>query len=272
MSTTLAFSAGKAVAPSAVTTTAPRPPRVAITVRAPLLPQLFAGRDDRADGARRLDACARGLRQLDLVQHGDIDQLQQARRVGNHGRQVEHRVCARVARRGQHGLRRGDRRLELRHPDLVAPRHVADHGAGEVVVGAAGDGDGVVAFDDLDHGDAGGLPFDHADAEAVDVFVGQERAQGVAEAIVADRAQHGGRHTEPRRRDGLVEALAAGQQRHLGAEQRLARGGAPCALHDDVHVEAAADDDPAHQGRLISSRAGCGSFFSRRNAGLKSLD
>ena len=33
-------------------------------------------------------------------------------------------------------------------------------------------------------------------------------------------------------------------------------GRPPRALHDDVHVEAAADDDPAHQGRLISSRAG----------------
>ena len=99
------------------------------------------------------------------------------------------------------------------------------------------------------------LPADDAHAGAVDIVVGQEAAQGVAEGIVADRAHHRRRDAEPRRGDGLVQALAAGQERHLGAEQRLAGMRPPYALHDHIHVEAAADDDAAHTGRLMSSSA-----------------
>src|SRR5262249_43758612 len=108
------------------------------------------------------------------------------------------------------------------------------------------DGDGVVLLGDLDDGDAGCRAVDLAYARTVDIVVGQEAAQAIGESIVADGTDHRRRHAETNGGDGLVESLAAGQERHGGAEQGLAGGRPPLALHDHVHVEAAADDDATH--------------------------
>ena len=159
------------------------------------------------------------------------------------GREIQDGAGAGGARLLQDRLGRGDRRLELRHPDLVVARRLADHLLGEVEIGAGGDGDGVVLLGDLDQRDAGGRSVDLAHAGAVDVVVGEEGAQAVGEGIVADRADHRRRHAETSGCDGLVEAFAAGQERHGRAQYGFAGGRPARALHDDVHVEAAADDD-----------------------------
>jgi hypothetical protein len=134
----------------------------------------------------------------------------------------------------------------LRDPDLVGTWLLPDHLRLEVKVGARRHRDRVVLAGDLDDRHAGRGSLDLAHAGAVDVAVGQKAAQAVGEGIVADRADHRRRNAEARGRDRLVEPLAAGQERHGGAQKGLAGRGPPRALHDDVHVKAAADDDATH--------------------------
>ena len=108
--------------PSFVTTTAPRGPSVAITARGAALAQPLAGLGDRTPAAGGAQRNAGRLGKLDLVQHRDIDAFQQLGRMGSERRHVQHRPGAGVTRLHHQRLRRLDRRLELRDPDLVAAR------------------------------------------------------------------------------------------------------------------------------------------------------
>ena len=173
--------------------------------------------------------------------------LHQPLGVGQEGREVENGARASGSRALQDRLRLANRRLELRDPDLAGARLLADHRPLEVEIGARRHGDGVVLAHDLDDGDAGGRSTDLAHAGAVDVVVGEKSAQAVGEGVVAHRTDHRRRHTQASRGDRLVEALASGKERHRGAGQGFSHGRSARALHDDVHVEAAADDHSAHR-------------------------
>ena len=255
VSTTLVCKAGMASTPVAVTTTAPpcaqRRDHGACAAPA----KHVAGGDDSLLRAGGFELHAGCLGKLDLVQHRDVDRLQQPRRMLGERRHVEH-----GPRAGRMGARKDlmcgrERRLELRHPHFVGAWFVLQHRGVEVHVGAGGDSDRVVALGNLDQRHTGGRPVDLGHARAVDIVVGQKTAQAVGEGVVADRADHCGGRAEAGRGDRLVEALAARQERDLGPQDRLAGCRPSRALHDDIHVEATADDDPAHRGELTSSSA-----------------
>ena len=67
--------------------------------------------------------------------------------------------------------------------------------------------------------------------------------------IVADAAEERGLGPQARRRDGLVGALASGNGTKTGAPHVPARGGHVLHTGDDVHVDAA-DDEDSHERRV----------------------
>ena len=90
------------------------------------------------------------MAKFNLVQHCDIDRLQQPGRMARIGRQVEHRPCSGLVRPGKNLARGGKWRFELGDPDFIAPRRMAQHLRPEVHVGAGRYGDRVISIGNLD--------------------------------------------------------------------------------------------------------------------------
>ena len=149
----------------------------------------------------------------------------------------------------------------------------SDRGGAELGVGAGGDRDLVLARRvDGDQRDAG-RRVQPRHAPDVDPLALEQRQRLVAEVVGADRADHRHARAEPRRRDGLVGALAAAVAGEAPAGDGLAGRGQPLGDHDQVGVDRADDDDlcprasvtrgtlraaaaPSGTGR--HARAGCG--------------
>ena len=172
----------------------------------------------------------------------------------DHRREIENRPSACGVCLAQQNLGSGYRYLELEHPDLAASWGALGHRSREGGIGARGDGDRVVAAGHLDqrHAGRGTRQDDHAGC--IHAMLADCGAHLVAEGIVADSAEHRRLRPKAYRGDRLVCPLAAGQEGHRRAEQRLAGRGTARALHDHVHVQAAADDYAAH--RMLTSSSG----------------
>ncbi len=135
----------------------------------------------------------------------------------------------------------------VRGGQLESLERAADLDGGQGRVRAAGDGDGVlpVAVDE-DERDAGRLVRELDDAGDVDPLGLQGRSGLGPERVGADRADERHRRPEPGRRDRRVAALAAVVALEPPADDRLAGGRQPVDDGDEVDVDGADDDHPAH--------------------------
>jgi hypothetical protein len=116
-------------------------------------------------------------------------------------------------------------------------------------IGARRDRDQV--FPRIAHHDrrAAGRPIDPPHQTEIDAVALQILQRERGEAIIADRPRH--RHRRPRaaRRQSLVGALAAGQQRIVAAEHGLARKRQTRHRHQHIDVDRAENQD--HRSALL---------------------
>ena len=106
----------------------------------------------------------------------------------------------------------------------------------QAVVGAGGDGDGVLSVvGDADEGGAG--RFAAGNLVQHDTGVGQGLFQRLGKAVLAQGRQHmGGDAAGARRGDRLVGALAPGEGAEIAAQHGFTRGGDVCRLHHKVQI------------------------------------
>ena len=120
----------------------------------------------------------------------------------------------------------------------------ADLGRADLVVGAGGDRDDVLArVVDRDHGQPGRGVRRDADAVVTDSLITQGGQEAAAEVVAADAARHAHLGAEPGRRHRLVGPLPAGREPGRRAEHGRAGFGQPGHGDGDIHVQAAQDGD-----------------------------
>jgi len=100
---------------------------------------------------------------------------------------------------------------------------------------------------------AAGLVVQPLHVREIHAFLAQAGVQLVTEGVATQRADQGHLGTEPGRRHRLVCALATRHGEEALAEQRLARLRETRSLGDQVHVDAADDDDAASHAISLQS-------------------
>lgn len=128
------------------------------------------------------------------------------------------------------------RALQLHQQVPAAPEVVAevadDVGPAELKVRARRDGDGVLAGRvDEDQGQAGRAPVIGRDAAFRQSFGEQHSARLIAERVGAEPGDEQDVGAEPPRADGLIRALPAGTVLEAAADDCLAGGRQPGAVH-----------------------------------------
>ena len=121
-----------------------------------------------------------------------------------------------------------------------------DLGGPDAAVGGGHHDDLVFAVGDGDRGGAAGAVVEAGDVGEVDVFGGEARVQLVAEGVATERADQRYFRAQSRGGHGLVGALAAGHGEEAFAQDGFARADEARRLGDQVHVDAADDDDACH--------------------------
>src|SRR5262249_50696764 len=96
----------------------------------------------------------------------------------------------------------------------------------------------------------------------------EDALQLAAESVAAHPSHHRHAGAEPGRRHRLVGPLAAGVRREVGAAQRLPRPRKRIRFHDEVHVQAADDEDAGHFRWRFEFHEPCQRFPIRRKGFL----
>ena len=188
-----------------------------------------------------------------LVDHehvGDLQEFGHGRALPDrrHRGEVPDDLHPRPARPGGdlQVLRDGDFHLQHEHGGL-GQEVVRQIGGAQGHIGAARHGDRVLAAAvDGDEGAAGRL-VRHPDGTDIDTVLFEILTAGLTERILADGARHGypdrAAMAYPRRRDGLIGALAAEETVGPARQDSFARTGDPLHPGDEIHIDGAEDDD-----------------------------
>ena len=102
----------------------------------------------------------------------------------------------------------------------------------------------------------------------IDAGLFERAPQPLAVRIVADLTRQRDRAAQPRRRAGLIAALAAGHDRELVAAQRLPGHREPGHVHDEIRVEASDNHNRSagHDVRRLHARSAAAQLIRDRRS------
>jgi len=188
-------------------------------------------------------------RQFVLVRRDIAGELQPVERQLLRGRRVEDHRHAEAMAETQRCLDRFQRDLHL-YQHRVGARdqrvRTLDLYRRDPCIGRRHHDDLVLAGGDGDRGGAAGAVVEPGGVGEVDAFGGQALEQLLGERIIANGADECHLGAESRRGHGLVCTLAAGHGEKALAEDGLAGADKTRRLRDQIHIDAADDDDAGH--------------------------